>query len=86
MARRDLTEAERLEIEVLVLREALALEKISHAKTAQRAAEDAAKVAQRDRDMLFLRLMTRYKLEGKKKIKFSPDGTALEYEDDPVVT
>lgn len=79
----DLSEVERLEIENAILREALYQEKLEHAKTALKGASEGVKTASRDKELLFLRLMTQHgeRLQGKKNIKLSPDAKSIVFEE-----
>ena len=85
MGRVDLVEVETLEVEVALLKEAVQTEKLQQAESCVKFLKEILGYLNKDKDLLFLRLMTKYRLENMKGLRFTPDGKAIEFQDPPEV-
>ena len=79
-----LTELEKLEVEVALLREAYHKERVSGAEVQLKLLRELAGHVGQDKELLFLRLLDTYELAGRKGLMFSPDGKQLLF-NDPVL-
>lgn len=79
----ELTETEVLEVGQQLLREAHHSERIKHAQTTLELLQEIAGHLNVAKETLFLRLLVKYGLEGRKGLRFSSDGKSVEFQDAP---
>ena len=80
MGQVKLDEVEQLEIKNILLRQKLQAERIEHADTAKTLLLESAVLIANERELLMLRLITKYGLENLKSLQLAPDGTGITYE------
>lgn len=79
----ELSETETLEVENALIRELHQQERIAHAATNLKLQQELQAHVHKEKELLFLRLLTKYGLEGYKGLRFSPDGKSIEWQDPP---
>lgn len=83
MGTTTLTELESLEVENAILREAHQQERIAHAATNLKMQQELQGHVHKEKELLFLRLLTKYGLEGYAGLRLTPDGKTIEWQDPP---
>lgn len=79
MPKVDLTDAEKYEVEATLLRERVQLERIRSAEMQVSLLREHLAYVRKDKDLLFLRLITEYALEDCEDLRFGPEGKTIEW-------